>query len=159
HQRPDDRASILPAGTMTFLAVDLDPSLRQDRLPGSRPGVLPRFHAATDAALAAHNGRRCVSRTDEGVSAAFGSAPEALRAAVQFRQTDGLEASPQQLASLLRIAVHTGGALLRDDGMYAGPALRRCQLLCDIANGGQTLLSASAASAAEALPPGLSLVD
>src|SRR5262249_8379669 len=45
-------------------------------------------------------------------------------------------------------------------GMYAGPALRRCQLLCDIANGGQTLLSSAAASAAAgALPPGLSVVD
>src|SRR5215475_10719661 len=110
HQRPDDRVSILPAGTMTFLVVDLDPSLRQDRVPGSRPWVLPRFHAAADAALAAHGGRRCVSRTDERVSAVFGSAAEALGAAAQFRPTDGLETSSQQLTPLLRIALHTGGA-------------------------------------------------
>src|SRR5215510_8605354 len=159
HQRPDDRASILPAGTMTFLVADLDPSLRQDRQPDSRAGVLARFHAAADATLAAHNGRRCASRTDEGVSAVFGSAAEALGAAAQFRSADGLGTRARPLAPLLRVALHTGGALVRDDGMYTGPALRRCRLLCDVANGGQTLLSSAAASAAEVPPPGLSLVD
>jgi predicted ATPase/DNA-binding CsgD family transcriptional regulator len=159
HQRPNDRASILPAGTMTFLVADLDPSLWQDCLPDSRPGRLSRFHAAAAAALTARNGRSCRSRTDEGVSAAFESAAEALGAAAQFGPAGGLEAGSQQLASLVRVALHTGGALLRDDGMYTGPALRRCGLLCDIANGGQTLLSSAAASAADALPPGLSLVD
>src|SRR5215471_4161319 len=158
HQRPDDRASILPAGTMTFLVVDLDPSLRLDRLPGPRPGMLSRFPAAADAALAAHDGHRCASRTDDGVSAVFGSAAGALGAAAQFRSAGGLEASSQQLAPLLRIALHTGGALLRER-MYTGPALRRCRLLCDIANTGQTLLSSAAASAADVLPAGLSLVD
>src|SRR5215471_3460168 len=110
HQRPDDRASILPAGTMTFLVADLDPSLRQDRQPDSRAGVLARFHAAADATLAAHNGRRCASRTDEGVSAVFGSAAEALGAAAQFRSADGLGTRARPLPPLLRVALHTGGA-------------------------------------------------
>jgi predicted ATPase len=159
HPRPNDRPSILPAGTMTFLVMDLDPSLSQDRLPDSRPGLLPRFHATVDTVLAAHNGHRCEARTGEGVSAVFGSAADALGAAAQFRPTDDLDTSSEQLAPLLRIALHTGGALLRDDGMYTGPALRRCRLLCDIANGGQTLLSSTAASAVDVLPPGSSLVD
>ncbi|HKA98789.1 MAG TPA: LuxR C-terminal-related transcriptional regulator [Streptosporangiaceae bacterium] len=140
---------------MTFLVADVDPSSRQHH----PPDALARFQATADAALAAHGGCRCAARTDEGMSAVFGSAAEALGAAAQFRLADGLKAGAPQLAPLLRVALHTGGALVRGDGMYAGPALRRCQLLCDIANGGQTLLSAAAASAAEVLPPDLSLVD
>jgi class 3 adenylate cyclase len=50
-----------------------------------------------------------------------------------------------QQASLLpirlRIGVHTGEVLLRDEGNYMGPTINRAARLRDLAHGGQTLLS------------------
>lgn len=43
-------------------------------------------------------------------------------------------------------ALHTGEALVRDDGTPTGPAVRRCALLRELATDGRTLLSASAAA-------------
>lgn len=47
----------------------------------------------------------------------------------------------------LRIALHTGEAHELEGGRLAGPAVRKCQRLCEIANGGQTLRSTVTASA------------
>lgn len=62
---------------------------------------------------------------------AFAAAEEALRAVEELRQA--FADDPQ--SKRLRIALHTG-----DDGE---PAARRARRLCEIANGGQTLLSAT----------------
>ena len=71
---------------------------------------------------------------DDGLVAAFDDADDALAAAAA-RQ------APER-----RQALHTGEARLRGDGEYAGPTLRRCERLRDIANPGQTLLSGLTAS-------------
>ncbi|MEU0792122.1 LuxR C-terminal-related transcriptional regulator [Amycolatopsis sp. NPDC005961] len=44
-------------------------------------------------------------------------------------------------------ALHTGEALVRDDGTPTGPAVRRCRWLRELATDGRTLISASAAAA------------
>ncbi|WP_284740936.1 helix-turn-helix transcriptional regulator [Amycolatopsis sp. RTGN1] len=44
-------------------------------------------------------------------------------------------------------ALHTGEALVRDDGTPTGPAVRRCEQLRELAGDGRTLVSASAAAA------------
>src|SRR5262249_36205029 len=86
--------------------------------------------------------------------AAFGSARAAAAAALALRA--GLTA----LSDRLRIALHSGDARVRADGRYVGPAVRTGARLAEIANGGQTLVSATAAAAlAEGPPPGSSLVD
>jgi class 3 adenylate cyclase len=41
----------------------------------------------------------------------------------------------------LRIGVHTGEILLRDEGNYMGPTINRAARLRDLAHGGQTVLS------------------
>jgi class 3 adenylate cyclase len=50
-----------------------------------------------------------------------------------------------QLAALspirLRIGVHTGEVLLRDEGNYMGPTINRAARLRELAHGGQTVLS------------------
>ena len=82
---------------------------------------------------------------EDGV-AAFESAPEAVAAAL----ARGGE----------RLALHTGDAHVRDDGRYAGPVLRRAERLREIANDGQSLLTARTAElAGDALPPGAAMRD
>ena len=44
-------------------------------------------------------------------------------------------------------ALHTGEALVRDDGTPTGPAVRRCEQLRELAGDGRTLVSAPAAAA------------
>jgi predicted ATPase/DNA-binding CsgD family transcriptional regulator len=92
--------------------------------------------------------------------AVFESATEAVAAALDLQAAVGQDVQPQAPARPPRIALHTGDARMRDDGHYTGPALRRCERLCEIANGGQTLLSTLTASAiADLLPAGSSLRD
>jgi predicted ATPase/DNA-binding CsgD family transcriptional regulator len=126
-------------GTVTFLVAGPDPSTPNARL-----------HELLDAALAAHGSRRPGPGAGAAAVAVFTSAAEAVAAALELRAA----------APPLRIALHTGEARAPDGGRLAGPAARRCQRLCEIANGGQTLLSAVTASAvAELLPAGSSLRD
>ena len=58
----------------------------------------------------------------------------------------------------MRIALHSGEALLRDPRNYAGPALNRCARLRGLAQGGQTLVSrATYELVADSLPEGAGL--
>jgi class 3 adenylate cyclase len=149
--RPSDRRSILPAGTVTFLVADLDPAA-----PGGPPAE--RLRRLVADCLTAHDGRLSEPGPPGpggGSVAVFESAVEAVAAAVVHRGT----AEPD-LARSLRIALHTGEAQVREDGRYTGPAMRRCERLCEIGNGGQTLISAQAAAAvAGSAPAGSALRD
>ena len=78
--------------------------------------------------------RRRLELLLDATNSAFASPDEALRAAEELRH--GFADDPQ--AKRLRIALHTG-----DD---SEPTARRARHLCEIANGGQTLLSATAAA-------------
>jgi predicted ATPase/DNA-binding CsgD family transcriptional regulator len=145
-------------GTVTFLVADLDPSTPHGPTPAA-VAALVQLHELADAALAAHGGRRSEPRSRDAAIAVFASAPKAVAAALELRAAASHGAT-QVPARPLRIAVHTGEAGALDGGRLAGPAVRRCQRLCEIANGGQTLLSTVTASAvAELLPAGSSLRD
>jgi class 3 adenylate cyclase len=113
----------LPVGTMTFLVMEPGLSLAQDRLPGARPDVLSRFQAAADAALAAHQGHRCVSRTGDGVSAVLGSVVEAPAGEACCRPTAGGRTGHKRLC-VRRLAAagsargEGGGAFLAEFGWW-----------------------------------------
>ncbi len=83
---------------------------------------------------AARESRRRLVVLLDATKSAFVSAEEAVAAAEDLRRA--FEDDPH--AKRLRIALHTG-----DD---SEPAARRARHLCDIANGGQTLLSATTAA-------------
>jgi len=130
------RSSILPAGTVTFLLAD-----------GPADGL-----AALLDAVVAHGGTAAGPADDApvtgGLVAVFGSTADAVAAAL---------AEP---GGGVRIGLHRGEALLRDDTDYVGPALDRAARLRDVANPGQVLLSSVTATAvADALPAGTELVD
>jgi predicted ATPase/DNA-binding CsgD family transcriptional regulator len=142
----DERASILPVGTVTFLVSDAS---RSDDVA---------------AVAAAHHGLQADARRpavgDGTVVAVFGDAADGLAAAVDMQRHLLDETASDHRVPAPRTAVHTGEALLRDERYYTGAALTRCARLRDIAHEGQTLLSsATAALVADALPEGALLHD
>ena len=142
----DERASILPVGTVTFLVSDAS-------------------HAeAVAAAVAAHSGLRAdadgPAAADGTVVAVFGAVADGLAAAIDLQRRLLTEPAPEHGRPAPRTAVHTGEALLRGERYYTGAALTRCARLRDIAHGGQTLLSSATASlVAVSLPEGALLRD
>ena len=142
----DERASLLPVGTVTFLVSD-----------ASRSDVVA-------AAVAAHRGLLADAKGaavgDGVVVAVFGDAADGLAAAVDMQRHLLAGPAPDHGGPGPRTAVHTGEALLRDERYYTGAALTRCARLRDIAHEGQTLLSsATAALVADGLPEGALLRD
>jgi predicted ATPase/DNA-binding CsgD family transcriptional regulator len=142
----DERASILPVGTVTFLVSDAS---RSDEVA---------------AVVGAHNGLQAAAKGpavgDGTVVAVFGDVADGLAAAIDMQRQLVAEPARDHGGPAPRTAVHTGEALLRDERYYSGAALTRCARLRDIAHEGQTLLSsATAALAADALPEGAMLRD
>ena len=140
----DERASILPVGTVTFLVSDAS--------------------EAVAAAVAAHSGLRAEAdgpaAADGTVVAVFGAAADGLAAAIELQRRFLTEPAPDHGRPAPRTAVHTGEALLRGERYYTGAALTRCARLRDMAHEGQTLLSSATASlVADALPEGALLRD
>jgi predicted ATPase/DNA-binding CsgD family transcriptional regulator/class 3 adenylate cyclase len=136
--RRDDRVSLLPAGTVTFLVAEVD----------QPAAAWPRFERVLDAVVAAHGGRLPAGSAIAGFEAVADAmaAAEALSAAVRDR------VELRALAGRLRVALHTGEAQVRDDGRFAGAAVRTGERLAEIANGGQTLVSGVTASAVPGPP-------
>jgi predicted ATPase/DNA-binding CsgD family transcriptional regulator len=142
----DERASILPAGTVTFLVSD---ALRSD---------------VVAALVAAHNGlgpeAQGPGAADGTIVAVFGSAADAAAAALDIQRHLLTEPGPDRAGQQLRMGLHTGEALLRDERYYTGAALTRCVRLRDITHEGQTVLSSATASlVADALTEGALLRD
>ena len=142
----DERASILPAGTVTFLVSD-----------AHRSDVVA-------ALVAPHNGLRADAHgpaaPDGMVVAVFGSAADAAAAALDIQRHLLAEPGPDHAQRQARTGLHTGEALLRDERYYTGAALTGCVRLRDIAREGQTVLSSATASlVADALPEGAVVRD
>jgi predicted ATPase/DNA-binding CsgD family transcriptional regulator/class 3 adenylate cyclase/tellurite resistance protein len=156
--RRDNRASIFPAGTETFLVADVDQSAGRGIEPAA--GAWPRFQQVVDAVVAAHGGRLSRTVSASNAIAGFESATDAVAAAMALRAAVREGPELQALGRRLRMALHTGQVRVRDDGCYIGAAVRTGERLVEIANGGQTLVSTVTASAiADPLPTGSSLAD
>jgi predicted ATPase/DNA-binding CsgD family transcriptional regulator len=141
----EERASILPVGTVTLLVSD-----------SSRSDVA--------AVVAAHGGLRAEAKGTavgaDTVVAVFGAVADGLAAAIELQRRLVTGPAPDHGRPTPRTAVHTGEALLRDERYYTGAALTRCARLRDVAHEGQTLLSSATASlVADALPDGTVLRD
>jgi class 3 adenylate cyclase len=145
----------LPTGTVTLLMADVEGSTRMWE---SRPDEMAAALAAMDRTLAelipANNGVRPVEQGEgDSFVVAFTHPRDAVSCALAVQQT-GL--SPIRL----RIGIHTGEILLRDEGNYMGPTINRAARLRDLAHGGQTVLSGTTSDlVCNLLPEQTSLVD
>ncbi len=151
----------LPTGTITFLFTDIEGSTQLfEQSPDSASVALVRHDAIIERDAAAFSGF-VVRPRGEGDSRfiVFEHARDAVAAAVGIQQDLNAESWDTPWPLMVRRAMHTGEADLRQ-GDYYGSAVNRCARLRGIANGGQTLLSESTwALVQEALPAGVTFED
>src|SRR5579864_8836016 len=149
----------LPTGTVTFLFSDIEGSTqRWETHREAMKAAVARHEQLMTAAIKQHGGY-VFKTVGDAFCAAFSTAPDALRAALEaqlalakedFASVDGLR---------VRMGLHTGYAEERNAD-YFGPAVNRAARLMSIGHGGQVLLSAGTRELAHSdLPAGVSLVD
>jgi predicted ATPase/class 3 adenylate cyclase len=157
-----ERARPLPTGTVTFLLTDVEGSSRRwDGAPEAMATAIARHYEILGDAVARHGGVRPVEQGEgDSIVAAFSRASDALAAALDAQRHLLAERWPERADLHVRMAIHTGDALLRDEGNYFGPAVIRCARLRAIGHGGQVLISdATAALVADGRPDEADLVD
>jgi len=148
----------VPTGTVTFLLTDIEGSTTLwQRAPTTTGAVVARHYAVIDEGVAAHGGVRPVEQGEgDSAVAVFTRVSDAVAAAVDVQRALAREVP----GLLVRIAVHTGEAQLRDGGSYVGHAVIRCARLRACAHGGQVLLSDVAAGlVADHLPTDATVRD
>ena len=150
-------SSLVPSGTVTFLFTDIEGST--ERWETHRAGMklaLARHDELLGAAIAANDGY-VFKRMGDAFCAAFRTAPEALRAAIEAQLALGNEDFSSVNGLRVRMAFHAGYADERE-GDYFGPTVNRVARLLAIGHGGQVLVSAAASDLARGeLPAGASL--
>ena len=150
-----------PSGTVTFLLSDVEASTHAWQADSAAAAAaVARQEEILGEAIAAHGGYRPVEQGEgDSVVGAFARASDAVAAAVAAQLALAAEAWPTAEPIRVRIAVHSGEAQAHD-GRYAGSTIIRTARLRAVGHGGQTLASrATAELVAEALPPGVVLVD
>ena len=148
-----------PTGTVAFLFTDIEGSTR----------LWERDPEAMQAALARHDEiLRGVIETNAGYvfktvgdtfCAAFGTATDALEAALASQRALYSEPWEDGCTIRVRMALHTG-AVEERGGDYFGPPVNRVARLLSTGHGGQTLLSLAAQELVrDGLPKGAELRD
>ena len=156
---PNDRGFVLPTGTVTFLLTDIEgSSARWDTNPEAMAPAVSRHYEIIDAAVARWGGVRPVEQGEgDSTVSVFSKASDALGAA---RDAQAQLVGDVGEVFRVRMAVHTGEALLRDEGNYFGQAVIRCARLRSLGHGGQVLVSRTTADlSVDGLPSGSSLRD
>jgi predicted ATPase/class 3 adenylate cyclase len=136
----------LPTGNVTFLFTDIEGSTRLwERAAGAMRRALVRHDDILRRVTARNNG--VVFKTvGDSFYCVFAGADDALRAAIEAQHAFADEPWPKATGELgVRIALHTGNALLRH-GDYFGPTVNRVANLAAAAHARQILLSSTTAS-------------
>ncbi|HET9874572.1 MAG TPA: NB-ARC domain-containing protein, partial [Mycobacterium sp.] len=148
-------SGVLPTETMALLVCDAADSPRLPEFePGQPAGRAARMDRTLTGVITAHHGGRLREQGDrDRFVVAFARVSDAVACAV------ALQRAP--LAPIrLRIGVHIGAVSSAERGKDPGPAIDRAARLCEVANGGQTLLSEDTEQlVADLLPPDAWLTD
>ncbi|HEV8602275.1 MAG TPA: adenylate/guanylate cyclase domain-containing protein [Gaiellaceae bacterium] len=138
----------LPSGAVTFVFTDIEGSTRLVRqLRGRYADVLAEHQRLLRAAFAKHDGHEIDTQGD-AFFYAFGSAHEAVLAAVEAQRALSGYPWPDETEVKVRIGVHTGQAA-PVNGRYTGLAVHRAARICAAGHGGQVLVSQSTQSLLE----------
>jgi peptide/nickel transport system substrate-binding protein len=135
------RVSDLPRGTVTFLYTDIEGStllLRQlgrDRYDEA----LNAHHHILESAVAAHEGR-VVDTQGDSFFVAFGTAAEAIAAAVDAQRELAAHTWPEGKAVKVRMGLHTGEPKVGAE-RYVGVGVHRAARIGAAGHGGQVLVS------------------
>jgi class 3 adenylate cyclase len=134
----------VPSGTVTFLLTDVEGSTALwSAEPARMTSGVARHYEILDATVAAHGGVRPVEQGEgDSIVAAFARASDAVAAAIEAQTR--LQAELGWLP--VRMAVHTGEAILRGDSNYVGPSIIACARIRSCAHGRQILVSDATAA-------------
>ena len=133
-------SALPPSGTVTFLFTDLEGSTRLwEEHADAMTSALARHDQILRTAVEVHAGF-VVKTTGDGLHAAFPTAPDALRAALEAQRALVAEQWAVPGGLQVRMGVHTGSADYRD-GDYFGTAVNRATRVMAAAHGGQVVVS------------------
>lgn len=157
---PASSAAPAAISTATFLFTDIEGSTRlEERVGTARYGDLRERHRSLlRAAFDAHGG---AEQGTEGDSffVVFGSAREAVAAAVDAQRAIAAEPWPDDVAIRVRMGLHSGEASMAG-GSLVGLDINRAARISAVAHGGQILVSdATRALVTAALPSDVTLRD
>ena len=151
--------AVPPSGTVTFLFTDLEGSTRLwEEHADAMTSALARHDEMLRTAVEVHAGF-VVKTTGDGLHAAFRTAPDALRAALEAQRALVAEQWAVPGGLQVRMGVHTGSAGYRD-GDYFGTAVNRAARVMATAHGGQVVVSlATEELLRDSLPADVTLMD
>ena len=116
----------LPSGTVTFLFTDLEGSTRLWEVhPDAMHDALARHDTILRDAVAGHEGH-IVKTTGDGIHAVFGTAHDALDAAVAMQHALAAESFGETGPLRVRMGVHTCEAEYREGDYYGSEVNRAC---------------------------------
>ncbi len=139
--------STLPSGLVTFVMTDIEGSTKMfRRLGDAYPPVLDMHNALLREQWQAYRGAE-VKTVGDAFIVAFGSAADAMSAAVAAQHAVADHPWQPDAVIRIRIGVHAGIAYPRD-GDYVALALHQAARVVGAANGGQVLASEDAVAAA-----------
>jgi predicted ATPase/class 3 adenylate cyclase len=149
----------LPSGTVTFLFTDIEGSTRWWE---GRPEWMAQAFALQETILrttAASHGGYVYKMIGDAFQVAFGTAQDALSAAIDAQRALQAEAWGEFGPLRVRMALHTGVTEERV-GDYVGPVLNRLGRLLGVSQGGQILLTqATYELVCDTLPENVNLRD
>jgi DNA-binding NarL/FixJ family response regulator/class 3 adenylate cyclase len=152
---------VLPSGVVTFVLTDVVGSTRLwQRSPNTMDAALARHGEIIETAVAAHAGVVLKARGEgDSTFCVFARASNAVRAALDVQRALTAEPWPSDACLSVRVAIHSGEAIQRDDD-YLGPAVNRVARLRALASGGEVLLSGTTADlVVDDLPADVRLVE
>jgi predicted ATPase/class 3 adenylate cyclase len=149
-----------PSGTVTFLFTDIEGSTaRWERDRAAMREAVARQLTILQSLITAHHGV-LYKTIGDGTQAAFGTAEDALRAALASQRALLAEEWGEIGPLTVRMALHTGEAAPDDRGDYLAASLNRLARLLSTGYGGQILLSQTVQQLTRGgLPAGTELRD
>jgi predicted ATPase/class 3 adenylate cyclase len=133
----------LPHGTVTFLFTDVEGSTRLLRELGAQrfAAIQAEHHRLMRDVLGSHRGYE-VGTEGDSFFAAFGSATDAVAAAVDAQRALAEQPWAESAGLRVRMGLHSGEPLVTADG-YAGIDVHRGARIAAAAHGGQIVVSAA----------------
>ena len=152
--------AMAPSETRAFLFSDIEGSTRLEQAVGTSAyaDLRERHRDLVRTAIAAHGG---LEQGTEGDSffVAFGTATQAINAALDAQRSLASEPWPDGVVVRVRMGIHAGTASVAG-GSLVGLAINRAARIANVAHGGQVLVSDAARLLSTAtLPEGASWLD
>lgn len=151
---------VLPADLATFLMTDIEESTRLwETSPGAMAEALARHDAVIAKTIRAHDGHLVAVGDGDATTSVFGSAPQAVRAAIELvNAIEGAE-WPEGASIRVRVGMHSGEPDERT-GSFFGTLPNVAARVRSRARAGEVLLSQETAELVGGeLPPGFAMVD